>query len=145
MAKTIASKKAAIDASLLSLANPRLCLLSAVTAETLHDPSTWTEVVQYKEGSRISLAGKLPAAGSAAVNTGDNPDSVSVQIPAAGQDVDCPAITTAPTTVVAIAVVDGVNPLSASTVGRIVDIVDKTYTTVGDVPRFAAQSMTVKE
>lgn len=142
MAKTVASKKAALDASFCSLTTPRLCLLSAVSAETLHDPSTWTEVTQYATTNRPDLSGKMPNISASTTNTTDSPDSVQVVGPTA--DLDCAAVTGGPITVAAIAVVSGTGALSSTTVGRVVDIVDKTYQT-GDVPRFAANSWTAKE
>jgi hypothetical protein len=142
LAKTIASKKAALDASLCSLANPRLCLLTAVTAESLHDPAGWTEAPQYATTNRPDLAGKMPNISAATTNTGDSPDSIQVLAPTA--DLDCAAVAGTTVPCVAVAIVSGTAALSASTVGRIVAITTKTYQ-ITDVPRFAAGSWTAKE
>lgn len=142
MAKTIQSKKDALAASICDLTTPRLCLLSAFTAETIHDPSTWTEVTQYATTNRPSLAGKIPTISAASTNTSDSPDTVQIQFPTS--DHDCTAVSGSQITVVAIAIVDGTAALSSSTKGRVVDIVDKVYQ-VGDIPRFAANSWTAKE
>jgi hypothetical protein len=143
MAKTIASKKAALDASFCALANPYLVLLSAApTAETIHDPSTWTEVPQFATTSRISLAGKMPNISTATTDTSTSPDTVKVVAPTS--DVDASAGFSGNVTVYGLAVIDGTGALGAGTLGRVVDITDKPYTT-GDIARFAANSWTARE
>jgi hypothetical protein len=143
VAKTIASKKAALDASFCSLANPYLVLLGAApTAESIHDPAGWTEVAQFATTNRISLSGKMPKISSAVTDTSTSPDTVKVVAPTA--DVDAPAGFSGNVTVYGLAIVDGTAALGAGTLGRVVDITDKPYTT-GDIARFAANSWTARE
>ena len=134
--KTIQSKDNTLKSTLLELSNPRLVFITAATS--LKDPSTWTEAAQYATSGRPSLSGKVPGTGSI---TSSGTTRV-VQLPSA--NLDCDAIAGSGFTAIAIAVVDGIAALAATTVGRVVDITDKQYA-VSDVPRFAQNSWTASE